>query len=902
MAVDPIQLERTFARLAELQPEQRIDILRTLAETNVELASRVATLLDAHDSETLGLNNLSEESLKRFGEFDPSNLINTELGGWRLTNELGRGGMGVVYVAERTREGVRENAAIKLLSIPLFDAEASKRFINEAAVLARLNHPGICGLRDWGRSEHNWPYLVLDLIEGQPIDQYVSKVPLKRRIELIASVAEAVNSAHRQLVVHLDIKPENILIDQHGVPMLLDFGVSHILAEEGDGATATLNRWLTPDYASPEQLRGEPPSAAADIYSLGAVLYQVITEQRPFDLKKASLADALQIIEKGVQAPSQITKGLPRELDTIIAKAMHPDPAQRYSSAAALADDLHAHLAKRPVSAKPDSFGYRLKKLVQRNPIAAPATALSMLAITALAVLLAAQANTLREQRDVAEREATRASVATNILLDSISAADADGAYPAATTVDEMLNMAERRIDNAANDDPVLAADTLIQIGIVRMSLAQYDEAITLFQNALEILNQNPDARAQLRATAVAGISTSLRSSQNVVEARATLENEFELQNGNPHWIVWLESGTISALEGRLDQAEQAINKALPLIPDELLPKQGEAIGTLGYIYQLRGQTRRALEYYEQSNEIARIPPVDRGLLAANALNLANLFSMLGRTDEALEAAEESLQLRIEMFGERHVKTIPSHTIQLYVLLNAGRLDEAIEKGQHLLTLSRQLSRENTLDSAGIWGAIGIAADRKGDAKLALEAHQQQLEIRTQLQPENHPDIAVTRSNLASAMMAMGDYEDSLNLLMKAWQVHNQNAGDEPSRARAFAAVNIAYCQLNLGNHELALQWSEDALWDAERVLEPNQWLLGHFQNQKAEALFANNANEQAEELALSAERLYSSSDVPARPKSVKENLDLLVRIYQQRNDTERAAEFQQRLEVMDSA
>lgn len=903
MPIDPSTLEKQFERLCRLAADERPSALRQLAREDSDLAARLAALLDAHEQATFDLQTLGREGLDRLAGFDPGELVGTELGGWRLTGELGRGGMGVVFAAERSEQGVEQRAAIKLLSVPMFDPEASKRFVREAATLARLDHPGICRLRDWGRTPEGWAYLVLDRIEGENFAEAMACLPLRERIELMSRVADVVAAAHRRLIVHLDIKPDNIMIGPDRSPVLLDFGVSRVMTEDGALATGTLTRWLTPQYASPEQLRGESASVSADIYSLGAVLYEAVTGERPYDLSGVSVSNALERIERGPVAPSRRTRGLGRDLDAVVARAMHPDPARRYESAGALAEDLRAVLASRPVSARPDSLAYRLGKFFQRNPVAAPMGVLAVLATGVLAALLAAQSVDLRQQRDLANQQALRASAATDLLLGAIESADPTGEQGAATTVEQMLEAAERQIGLAADNDPRLAAETLTRLADVRVSLGEAGRAVGLYERALEALEGSSSTGGDQRVAAVAGLATALRAAERTGEGRALLENEIDRQEGSVSWRLQHAMAQLMVAEGDLAEAEALLRGVLEIVPESEVNGRALVLSSLGNVRTAMGQPEDALAWFEKAADEAReAPVVDRELLATALLNVANVLSRTGRIDEALVAADESLALRIEMYGERHVKTVPSFIIRAYVLMEAGRWDDAIAAADRAGELERELAGGDSRRLAAIYRAKGLAADRKGDNEAARAAFAAALEVQERLLPDDHYNLAVTRSNLASALMAQGDYEKSLGLLMKAWRVHEANSAGEPSRSRAIAEVNIAWCHLRLDQPGEGLDWAEQALRGAEQVIEPDQWLLGHFRNVYAEALLANGRIDEARSEAQRVAALYESSEVPVRRKSLQDNFELLAQISDRSGERERADGYRQRLAELGDA
>lgn len=903
MPIDPAILEKRFEQLRRMSVDERPAALRRLADEDRDLAARVAALLDAYEKETLDLEALGREGLDQLAGFDPGELVGTELGGWRLTAELGRGGMGVVFAAERSEDGIHQRAAIKLLSVPMFDPEASRRFVREAATLARLDHPGICRLRDWGRTPEGWAYLVLDLIEGEKFDEAMARRSVPDRIELMSRVVDTVAAAHRRLIVHLDIKPDNIMVGFDGSPVLLDFGVSRVMTEEGALATGTLTRWLTPQYASPEQLRGESASVSADIYSLGAVLYEAVTGERPYDLSSVSVPDALERIERGPSPPSRRFRGIARDFDAVLVRAMHPDPARRYESAGALAEDLRAVLANRPVGARPDSVAYRVGKFFERHPVSAPLGVLAVVATVGLAALLAVQSVDLRQQRDLANRQAVRANAATDLLLGAIESADPTGERGAATTVDQMLDAAERRIDLEAADDPQLAAETLTRIADIRRTLGEHERAIGLYERALAALDRASAPADDQRVAAIVGLATALRVAERSSEARALLEQEFDRHEDPAPWRLLQARAQVLFAEGDLEQAEALFGRILERVPASEVDGRAHVLSNLGNVRSAMGQPEEALAWFERAAAEARKAPVDRELLATVRLNAANVLSRTGRIEEALAAADESLALRVAMYGERHVKTVPSYIIRAYVLMAAGRWDDAIAAAEKAAALERELAGGASRRLAAIYRAKGLAADRKGDNAAAREGFGAALEVQERLLPEDHYDLAVTRSNLASAMMAQGEYEESLGLLMKAWRVHQANSDGQPSRSRAIAEVNIAWCHLRLDRPAKGLEWAEKALRGAEQVIEPDQWILGHFRNVYAEALLANDRLEEARGEAQQVAALYESSEVPVRRKSLQDNLRLLARISDRSGDAERAADYRERLsELVDES
>ncbi len=303
------------------------------------------------------------------------------IGPYELLEELGRGGMGVVYSARRADGQFDRKVAIKVLHPGADSDEIAARFERERQVLAALEHPGIARLIDGGVAEDGRPYLVMEYVGGVPIDRWCEegRLTVAARLELFRRVCAAVDAAHRSLVVHRDLKPDNVLVDRNGRPRLLDFGIAKILDPErqaaSSGSTRTVAGWSTPTYASPEQHRGDPITTASDTYSLGVILYQILTGRLPLELEGLSAGEAEQVVcEVEPPAPSEAvgdSKDLARELagdlDTVVGKALHKEATHRYASAAELAEDLRRYASGHPVSAERDTWGYRAKRFVGRN-------------------------------------------------------------------------------------------------------------------------------------------------------------------------------------------------------------------------------------------------------------------------------------------------------------------------------------------------------------------------------------------------------------------------------------------------------------------------------------------------------------------------------------------------------
>ncbi len=370
----------------DLTPGERAGFLRSACGGDGRLEAEIESLCAA--------DSRSPDAISRTLEFaaaavlDGGSLAGERLGPYRIEREIGRGGMGAVYLAVRADDQFRKNVAIKVVKLGMDTAEVVARFRHERQILASLDHPYIARILDGGTTPDGRPFFVMDYVEGQPLDEYVrvQSLNLRARCDLFLKVLEAVSYAHRNLVVHRDLKPGNILVTAGGAPKLLDFGVAKLITPEPlrDATVNQAFRTFTPEYASPEQARGSTVSTSTDVYSLGAVLFELLTGRRAVRIASHSPVEIERAIcEREVEHPRALAAGIPADLDHIVLKAMRKEPERRYQSAHEFGKDVRAWLDGRPVSASPDSFTYRAAKLLRRHRIEAVSVAAVIVSLVA---------------------------------------------------------------------------------------------------------------------------------------------------------------------------------------------------------------------------------------------------------------------------------------------------------------------------------------------------------------------------------------------------------------------------------------------------------------------------------------------------------------------------------------
>ncbi len=485
-----------FEAALEREEPERSAFLDEACGLHGPLRSEVDALLAAAGDDTFLGTPLREQGLDALREEAEGPSPGTRVGPFRLGSLLGRGGMGHVYAAHRDDGAYDQQVAVKLLRTRFPTDELLRRFAREREILASLHHPGIAHILDGGSSAVG-PWLAMEFVDGRPLPDHCreQRLTLAQRVELFAAVCDAVDHAHRRGIVHRDLKPSNVLVTPEGQPKLLDFGIAAILGPGGDrGLTRTGVLPHTPEYASPEQIRGETATTASDVWALGALLYELLTDRRPYESRSASPAERERQRAVLPRRPSDVTRRreLRGDLDAVVGKALHPDPERRYSSAAALADDLRRHLAHRPVSARPDGVLYRLRAWSRRNPVVAGAAALL---VTTVAV---GTLTTLQQARRAEAGLASARGLARSLLIDLDRALeDLPESTPVrARMVTQALTSLEELSDdvNADSELLLLAADAYDRIGSIQgnplyTNLGDLAAARDSHERALEIRN-----------------------------------------------------------------------------------------------------------------------------------------------------------------------------------------------------------------------------------------------------------------------------------------------------------------------------------------------------------------------------------------------------------------------------
>ena len=503
------QIEEIFQTALEHAPEERTTYLANACGSDAELHKEVTSLLAQEIAHT-SIENPIRKAAQSFSQSESDNLTNQHIGPYRITNLIGEGGMGAVYRAVRDDEQFEQQVAIKIIKIGMETEFVRNRFTQERRILARLEHPNIAHLMDGGTTAQGQPYFVMEYVEGQTIHNYcvAQQLSLPDRLQLFRRVCAAVQYAHQNLVVHRDLKPGNILVTADGAPKLLDFGIAKLLTpdtEEAITQTETAMRLMTPDYASPEQVRGLPITTASDIYSLGVILYELLTDHRPHQFSGSSPLEMERVIcetvpnkpsdtvEKNTVGSHKLARQLAGDLDNIVLMALRKEPERRYASAEQFAEDIRRYLDGLPVIARYDTFTYRTSKFVRRNKLALAAAALIVLSLiggifTTAREARIAQAATVRAETERARAEHNLAEAKAQRTEAEIQRADAV----------EQRAIAETQTKVALHQSTIAEAQTLEAENQRGLAEAQFLEA----ENQRELAEAQTVAAQQQRVIA----------------------------------------------------------------------------------------------------------------------------------------------------------------------------------------------------------------------------------------------------------------------------------------------------------------------------------------------------------------------------------------------------------------
>jgi eukaryotic-like serine/threonine-protein kinase len=708
-----LRLSRLLDEGLELGAEERKAWLERLRAEDPALADDVLGLLGRH--ERLERERFLEDPAER----PAASLSGVVVGAYTLRTPLGQGGMGSVWLADRTDGRFSGQAAVKLLNASLIGRDGEARFRREASILARLRHPNIARLIDAGVSPLGQPYIVLEYVDGERIDRSCEArhLGIPERIGLFLEVLDAVAHAHANLIVHRDLKPQNVLVDVDGQARLLDFGIAKLIdPDPGERTTVTRagESALTPEFAAPEQVTGGDITTATDIYSLGVLLCALLTGRHPAGSFPTSPAEWVRtIVDVEPRPMSELAAGsfparhvaaLRGDLDNIVARALRKRAEERYPSVEAFADDLRRYLRHEPVSARPDTLAYRVSKLVRRHPAAVAAAGLAVAGVAIFTAAIAWQAREARLQRDEAKAQMARATAAREFMGFLLSVASTPG--PAHTTGD-LLEKGEKLIGQEYAESEPLQAEMLVAIGRQYMASERYEKATPVLERAAELAGRSEDPGLQARALCPLALLRMVKDQHDEADAlmARALDN---LPDDSLHAMqraeCLIDRGSFGFFSEQAEEMKRdgaAALAVLDTIPTPAASKRIDALAVLAYGHYLARESREADAGYAQlMNELKRAGR-DETLLAADTCNNWALVHYQGNIAKAEPLCRRAVELRRSIEGADAIA--PSVTFNhAGVLLQLARYDEAEPLYQETIRTARARQEERIETDAAL--------------------------------------------------------------------------------------------------------------------------------------------------------------------------------------------------------
>jgi serine/threonine-protein kinase len=698
-------------------PEDRADIVRRICSDDETLRREVESLLAAHEA-VGGVLDTSVESfaaplLARAVSAVPAESTGMVISRYRLIEEIGRGGMGTVWLAERADGQYEQRVALKIVKRGMDTDEILARFRRERQILARLEHRNIARLLDGGVTDDGRPFFVMEHVAGEPITDACDRrgLGIDERLKLFAVVCRAVGFAHRNLVIHRDIKPSNVLVDGNGEIKLLDFGIARLLHDGEESAPATIAspRFLTPEFASPEQNAGEPVTTASDVYQLGALLYVLLTGERP-----ASGEDR------------RMPRRLRGDLETIALRALRPEPHLRYPGAEALAEDVERHLECLPIRFGGDRLAYRARKFVRRHRVGV----LAGTGVLALMVALVAfDMARVRGERDRARHEADKAMETAQLMGRFLQGWSPDASDRGVVSAEKMLRDAARRAERELQGRPEMLAATLSVLGDLHTTLGEWRAADSLL------------ARAQ---TVQEGLSD-----EPGVDLAATLARR----------------GRLYRTLGDHERAEAALQRALSLHQSLLGPRHLETLRVRRELAILRRQEERWEESEDLSRDIlAAMSEEDRAawpFALETATDLGYALFQQARFDEAIEILRPTLERQRAIFGEVHASTLFTIRALGSAHRDRGDLEEAETLYREALRIAEALYGAEHAETEAAIFVLALVLQREEELAAAETWARRSLELSRRLYGPDHIVLLGRRGLVGAILLDRGDADEA---------------------------------------------------------------------------------------------------------------------------------------------
>lgn len=813
--------------------------------------------------------------------------IGKKIGRYLITELIDIGGMGMVFKGERADGEFSQEVAVKILKKGLDTEENIHRFRMEREILSALNHPNIAQIYDGGITHEGLPYLVMEMIEGSPIDEYCNshKLTVDKRLALFRQICLTVDYAHKNLVIHRDLKAPNIFVTTNGTIKILDFGIAKLLDRTNPNIdlleTMPGRKIWTPQYASPEQIKGEPVTTSTDVYALGVLLHYLLTDAYPIDLKEKSIHEIEQLIlkeepeppsrsivhssrvpeiaESRSVTPTTLVSILKNDLDFLVLKSLRKEPEHRYDSASRLIEELDRYESGKPLMAKSDSVRYRTHKFIKRNRGKLAAAALFLVSVIGFTFVYTWN---IAQERNIAQIEREKAEQVADFLTDLFSAGNPVSAQGEMLTAVDLLEIGIERADDLS-DQPLVQAEMLYTIGSSFRGMVMPDKAIPVLEKALDLQRvhlppDHPDIAFTLNA--LGSVHWSVDDDD---KAEPYLREALEMRkrlHGSSHPDVFTSLNNYALVLKDLDRMDEAENihrenlEARIAYYGPVHSKVTYSLNNLAFLLVERGKFDEAEQLYREGLEaVRRIRGEGHSDLGIFYNNLGNLLFRQGELDEAEEMLRESIRIRQRVYGENH----------------------------------RNVSRSLNL--------LANVLTEKNDFKGAEAASLRSLQIQTAThENEDHNDIATILEILGRIYWRSGEMGKAEEYYSESLQMHkNLYPGGNTDLARSYNMMGIFY--LNAGRPDDAVPKFSEALAMYRKVSPNRLFSIAYVQNELGKALLEMGNFPESEAHLLNAYNYFSQNAGISSSDTIR-TLERLITLYQEWGKQEQAKQFENQL------
>ena len=798
------RIQTIFHEAADLpQADQKAFVEAACGDDKTLLAEVLAMLHQDASGHSLLDRNIADVAHDTFTKSSPESLILKEIGPYKIIRLLGEGGMGVVYLAER--RDLHTQVAVKILRDAWLSPSRRERFAIEQRTLAQLNHSSIARLYDADVLDDGTPWFVMEYVDGVPLTSYCRKIDcsVEQRLKLFRSVCEAVQHAHSHAVIHRDLKPSNILVKNDGSVRLLDFGIAKQIESLDLQVDQTMTglRMMTPAYASPEQVRGDRVGISTDVYSLGVILYELLTGQLPFDLSGLTPAEAATVItEHEPGKPSTAVRSSAdsgansrvltlgktawADLDCLCLNAMHKDPSRRYRSVEALIRDIDHYLNGEPLEARPDALQYRIGKFVRRHRGSVAATAVTSILIVGLVIFFTLR---LAKARDTALSEAARTQRIQQFMTSLFQGGDAttgpSESLRVITVVDRGVQEA-RKLDN----DPKVQAELYQNLGTIYQKLGKFDQADALLRLALD------------RRKALFGAD-----SEEVAESLIAL-------------------GLLRSDQAHLEEAEKLVQDGLAMTRRHVPPNHpavAKAYLAFGKVLAQRGSYDRAISALNEAVRLRSAPGVAPSDLAASLSALADAHYSAGHYDICRSLYTRVLGMHREIYGPRHPLIADDLGSLGAVQRDLGFYSEAEQLDRQALDIVQSYYGHDHPQTAARLTALAESLTYENKYDEAVSALEQALAIQERVYGPVHPSVAETLNELGNVASMRDKLDDAEARFRRAVDIYRAVYGDHHYLV-AIALSNLASIYMDKKNYPHAEQIFRDVIRRYKETLPPD--------------------------------------------------------------------------------